>query len=317
MEQYKQYAISAMLAKFAYSNSDTLGDLWFKMRDSSRDTLSSVFKGVKEVPDFYSDTDTGAYAFSILKERTLYFVFRGTNDAQDALVNINVARVPFFEGLKQSHIKVHAGFKKQFDALKEPILKTLTKYMKHVETVQFVGHSLGGALATLFAGHVARFHRGYVDEFKHEIKVICHTFGSPRVGNKHFARWFQENVSDCARMMNREDPVAQMPLSARFEHVSDALCIMDDLTVKELPDTKWYWRLLGFRSKCCNPVLAHSCDQYIERLTKMYMDLKKKDASPVSTPVMKLDEVKINEVVEVKTDEVSAVYEAKVNAVAE
>jgi predicted lipase len=218
----------------------------------------------------------------MLKDRTLYFVFRGTNDAQDALVDIDLKRVPFFEGLKQSHIKVHEGFKKQFDALKEPILKTLTKYMKQVEIVQFVGHSLGGALATLFAGHVARFHRGFVDGFHREIKVVCHTFGSPRVGNKHFARWFQENVkaSDCARIMNLKDPVAQMPISAYFQHVSDAVCIMDDLSVKDVPDGKWYWRLANFKMNVCKPVLAHSCDQYIERLMKLYMNytnLKKTD----------------------------------------
>jgi predicted lipase len=315
MEQYKQYAISAMLAKFAYSSSDTLGDLWFKMRDSSRDTLSNVFKGVKEVPDFYNDKDTGAYAFSMLKDKTLYFVFRGTNDLQDAMVNIDLIRVPFFEGLKQSHIKVHGGFKRQFDVLKDGILNTLTKYMKQVETVQFVGHSLGGALATLFAGHVARFHRGYVDESKHEIKVVCHTFGSPRVGNKHFARWFQENVkaSDCARIINLKDPVAQIPISAYFQHVSDAVCIMDDLTVKDLPDGMWYWRLANFKMNVCKPVLAHSCDQYIERLMKIYTGMKNVDVTPVTTPVVKLDEVKINEVEEVKADEVSAVYEAKVN----
>ena len=283
MDQYKQYAISAMLAKFAYSNSDTLGDLWFKMRDSKRDTISNVFKGVKEVPEFYNDEKTGAYAFSMLKDRTLYFVFRGTNDTQDALVNIDLIRVPFFEGQKQSHIKVHGGFKKQFDVLKDGVLKTLTKYMKQVDTIQFVGHSLGGALATLFAGHVARFHRGYVDGFQREIKVVCHTFGSPRVGNKHFARWFQENVkaSDCARIMNREDPVAQIPISAYFQHVSDAVCIMDDLSVKDLPDGKWYWRLMNFRSNCCNPVLAHSCDQYIERLMKIFSEFKKDEVTLV------------------------------------
>jgi hypothetical protein len=65
MDQYKQYAISAMLAKFAYSNSDTLGDLWFKMRDSKRDTISNLFKGVKEVPEYYNNEASGAYAFSM------------------------------------------------------------------------------------------------------------------------------------------------------------------------------------------------------------------------------------------------------------
>jgi len=282
MDLYRQYAISAMLAKFAYSNSDTLGDLWFKMRDSKRDIVSNVFKGVREVPTYYNDDSTGAYGFSMLKDRTLYFVFRGTNDTQDAMVDLNLIRVPFFEGQKQSHIKVHGGFKRQFDALKDAVVKTVVKYIKNIDTIQFVGHSLGGALATLFAGHVARFYRGYVDGFLRELKVVCHTFGSPRVGNKHFARWFQENVkeSDCARIMNLRDPVAQMPISAYFQHVSDAVCIMDDLSVKDLPDGKWYWRLANFKMNVCKPVLAHSCDQYIERLMKLYMNytnLKKTD----------------------------------------
>ena len=268
MDLYKQYAISAMLAKFAYSNSDTLGDLWFKMRDSKRDVITNVFKGVKEVPEFYNDTATGAYAFSMLKDRTLFFVFRGTNDAQDAFVNLNLIRVPFFEGIKQCDIKVHGGFKKQFEALKEGVFKTLAKYMKDVDLVHFVGHSLGGALATLFAGEVGRLN---------EVKVVCHTFGSPRVGNKAYAKWFQENVKDSVRITNLRDPVVQIPISAYFQHVSDAKCIMDDLTVKDVPDGKWYWRLANFKINVCKPVLAHSCDQYIEGLMKLYMNYKKTD----------------------------------------
>lgn len=257
-----------MLAKFAYSNSDTLGDLWFKMRDSKRDVMTNVFKGVKEVPEFYSDKDTGAYAFSMVKDKTLYFVFRGTNDAQDALVNINLIRVPFFEGIKQCNIKVHGGFKKQFEALKEGVFKTLAKYLKEVDVVHFIGHSLGGALATLFAGEIARLN---------EVKVVCHTFGSPRVGNKDYATWFQENVKDSVRITNLRDPVVQIPISAYFQHVSDAVCIMDDMTVKDVPDGKWYWRLANFKVNVCKPIVAHSCDQYIERLMKLYMDFKKVD----------------------------------------
>lgn len=277
MDVYKEYAISAMLAKFAYSNSDTLGDLWYKMRDSRRTVLTNVFKGVRELPIFYSDTKTGASGFSMLKDKTLYFVFRGTNDLQDAIIDLDLIRAPFFDDLKQTHIKVHGGFKKQFEGLKDQVVRTVVRYIKQVEKIHFVGHSLGGALATLFAGHVSRYYRGYIDGFLRDVKVSCHTFGSPRVGNKHFVRWFKENVNDCARITNVRDPVAQMPLSGYFEHVSDAKCIMEDMTIKDIPDTKWYWRILNFRLKCCNPVLAHTCDQYIERLTKVYMEIKKKE----------------------------------------
>lgn len=277
MDLYKQYVISAMLAKFAYSNADTFGDLWFKMRDSKRDNISNIFKGVREVPIYYTDQSTGVYGFSILKDRTLYFSFRGTNELQDSIVNLGLKLIPFFEGMKQSHIKVHSGFMRQFTALKEPVITTIKKYLDRIDTIHFVGHSLGGALATLFAGYVARFHRGYMDRYHKDVDVVCHTFGAPRVGNRHYARWFQENVKLCARITNLNDPVAQMPCSAYFQHVSDTKCIMDDLTIKEIPDGPWYTRLFDFKLSCCAPALSHTCDQYIERLMKLYMEMKKNE----------------------------------------
>jgi len=263
-DTYKKYAISAILAKFAYSDPDSISDLWFKMRDSKRDSLMNVFRGVKDVPEFYSSKETGAQAFSIIKNGILYIVFRGTESSQDVVINLDIARVPLLPNNK--YILVHQGFLKQFNSLKDDIVKKIKNTFLNINEIICIGHSLGGALATLAAGYLGCL-------YKNDHEIICHTFGSPRVGNKHFMRWFQENVksSENARIINHADPVSQIPLSSRFEHVSDALCIMDNLTVKNLPDTKWYWRLLGFRSKCCNPVLAHSCDQYIECLMKIYM----------------------------------------------
>jgi hypothetical protein len=169
---------------------------------------------------------------------------------------------------------------KQFSVLRGPVMKTILKYMKDIETIKFIGHSLGGALATLFTGSVASLYS--------EINVICHTFGSPRVGNKNYALWFKKNVSssNCVRFMIREDPVAQMPISPYFYHVSDAKCIMKDMTVKDLPDNKWYLRLINFRINCCKPVLAHSCDRYIELLTKLYNNCKIIEEDDIQTIVI-------------------------------
>ena len=253
MESYKEYLNSALLAKCAYSNQEQL-----KMHDST-----DILNGVE--PEFYSDSETGAYAFSILKEKTLCFVFRGTNDIKDAIVDLDVLRVPFFEGKKLSNIRVHGGFMRQFTALKESVLEKIFLYSNRnkINTIQFVGHSLGGALATLFAGYISK-------SFNTEkIKIICHTFGSPRVGNKAYATWFQENGCSVARITNMKDPVSQMPISAYYQHVSDAICFNDDLSIKVVPDKQWYWRLMNFKMNVCKPVLEHSCDLYIERLMKL------------------------------------------------
>ena len=264
MEQYKEYVISAMLANVSYNTSEQISDLWLKTKDSNLEDISNILSGVEKLPEFYIDNETGAYAFSMLKEKTLYFIFRGTNDSQDVMVDLNFILVPFIEGNKKC--KVHGGFLKQFSVFKESVLKTVLENSNDIEHIKFIGHSLGAALATLFSGYIASLHP--------RLKVSCHTFGSPRVGNKHYAKWFQKNVSscNCCRIMNQKDPVAQIPMSGYFQHVSNAKCIMDDLTVKDLPDKKFFSRLANFKINCCKPVLAHSCEKYIENLIKLYED---------------------------------------------
>ena len=274
MEQYKDYFISAMLANFSYSSSEQLAELWVNTKDSNEE---NIFNGVEKVPECYNDDKTGAFAFVFKKEKTLYFVFRGTNDFQDVMIDLNFILVPFDEGNKKC--KVHRGFMTQFSVLKDPILKTICEHAKNIETIKCIGHSLGGALATLFAGYIASLHL--------KINVLCHTFGSPRVGNKNYAIWFKQNVSssNCVRIMNKKDPVAQIPISVYFHHVSDAKCIMSDLTVKNVPERIWYSRLSNLNINCCKPASAHSCEQYIEVLMKLYLNFKNIDNHTLSIQV--------------------------------
>ena len=261
MNPYKEYAISAMLAKFAYSEPDTLSDLWFKMRDSKRDSLTNIFKDIKEVPEFYSDSTTCAQAFSLVREGALVFVFRGTESLQDIIIDLDIRRVPYLNG----PMLVHAGFLEQFDSLKLALVKTVEKYSGKVEKILCIGHSLGGALATLASGHLGSL-------YNEKLPVTCHTFGSPRVGNKAYVEWYSKQVAFYVRITNEKDPICQMPFSYRFHHVVDAVCIKDDLTVNIVEDTKWYWRLLRFKSNCCFPALPHTCDKYIEHMVKLYKE---------------------------------------------
>ena len=274
MEQYKDYFISAMLSNFSYSSSEQLVELWNKTKNSNED---NIFNGVEKVPECYNDDKTGAFAFVFKKEKTLYFVFRGTNDFQDVMNDLNFILVPFDEGNKKC--KVHRGFMTQFNVLKDSILKTICEEAKNIETIKCIGHSLGGALATLFAGYIASLHQ--------KINVLCHTFGSPRVGNKNYSRWFKKNVSssNCVRIMNKKDPVAQIPISVYFYHVSDAKCIMNDLTVKNVPERLWYSRLSNLSINLCNPVSAHSCEQYIEVLMKLYLKFENIDRQTISVQI--------------------------------
>jgi len=83
--------------------------------------------------------------------------------------------------------------------------------------VKLVGHSLGGALATIAAADMIAATRFRVDELW--------TFGSPRVGDERFVRWlYDETLAGphviSWRVTHSHDPVVHLPLrSMGFAHV--------------------------------------------------------------------------------------------------
>ncbi|CAK0786084.1 hypothetical protein CVIRNUC_009297 [Coccomyxa viridis] len=70
------------------------------------------------------------------------------------------------------------------------------------------GHSLGGALAQLAAHDIATAAR---EQMTLRIKVICYTYGSPRVGNHSFAREYDKLVPHTWHLVNDQDAVARAP----------------------------------------------------------------------------------------------------------
>ena len=75
------------------------------------------------------------------------------------------------------------------------------------------GHSLGSALVTLMALDIV-----VNTPFK---QPTVYTFASPRVGDLHFANFFNAVVQDCHRIANRMDIVAHVPLPPLYIHVGD------------------------------------------------------------------------------------------------
>ena len=72
----------------------------------------------------------------------------------------------------------------------------------------FIGHSLGGALATIASFYYANYATKYT--FKSEPILI--TFGQPRVGNQLFAEYLTNNINQIYRIVRPKDPVTQIPL---------------------------------------------------------------------------------------------------------
>jgi Lipase (class 3) len=107
---------------------------------------------------------------------------------------------------------VHDGFWQAFSALKPRLNNSVADLAKGfpLYRIVFVGHSLGGALATLAAAHFST--PEMLD------RVYLSTFGSPRVGNRAFAKWLDSRIppnpamdAHSTRYVNGADPVCHLP----------------------------------------------------------------------------------------------------------
>jgi predicted lipase len=260
-EDYKSYALSAARAKVAYMSPNEVRTLWATA--SREKTLKQLlFKSVPSQPKFYDNKRTNGQVYTWKEDRVLHVVFRGTQERYDILVDLNIIRSRLFPS---SNILVHSGFLEQFKSLEENITSEITNNLNKIDTIHFAGHSLGGALATLAAAYYGKM-------YKNKLTVLCHTIGSPRVGNKAFTKLFAENVHEEIRITNEKDPIPLIPMSFLYRHVSNSICINDECSVEyAIKDTPWYWRIiyLPFSINYRAPVHCHSCNLYIERLLKL------------------------------------------------
>lgn len=144
---------------------------------------------------FFDGREAGEDAQAYLWERAdggLYLCFRGTESRSDVRADLDVRRTRIAPG-----VRVHSGFHRQFASLIGLIEAELAARTQPPERLVVCGHSLGGAVATIAAAHLA-----------------ASLFGSPRVGNRRFTKLVPQHL----RVNNDEDPVPMLPMSLRFVH---------------------------------------------------------------------------------------------------
>lgn len=115
---------------------------------------------------------------------------------------------------------VHSGFLTAYDSVRADIhalVDALLEDEKEPWTIYLTGHSLGGALATLCSFDLA------LSTWKYpKPHLIMYNYGSPRVGNKRFARKFNELVPNAYRIVNGLDAVCTVPRLLGYCHVGHA-----------------------------------------------------------------------------------------------
>jgi hypothetical protein len=137
-------------------------------------------------------------SFGQHKGEGLYaMTFRGTVSSTNWLTNFKLL-AHHWKGMV-----IHKGF---FDALephKQVLIKELKKIAANHDRILITGHSLGGALATLFSYYVA--------EAFPKIAVQLITVGAPRVGDLHFADALETKLHLIYRVAARCDPIPTTP----------------------------------------------------------------------------------------------------------
>ena len=171
---------------------------------------------------------TQAFVARDKKTRNLVICFRGSNDLQDWISNVRYCQRKAEKGAG----KVHTGFVASLNHVYRDVLKYVEKNYDG-NGITCMGHSLGGALATLMASRLANRNKSYVP-------IEIYTFGSPRVGNKKFVKALDKKDVTHHRFVNNNDCVPKLPWFQVYHHHGDLYYIDYDgniHTTKSLTQT--------------------------------------------------------------------------------
>jgi pimeloyl-ACP methyl ester carboxylesterase len=150
-------------------------------------------------------------AFVFRGERDLIIAFRGTDSVGDARLDLRFWRKKVV-GLKGTW---HRGFVQALDVVFWQLLSKL-HFQGYDRRVWITGHSLGGALAVLFAARLA----GHKNSLA--IDGVL-TLGAPRVASILGARWLDKRMkSRILQLENAGDEVTHVPMAfLGYRHVGE------------------------------------------------------------------------------------------------
>lgn len=176
----------------------------YQNKDSSLGSFKQILKaaGFDYIDHFDKVSTQGFVCRKKVEGDDPYLVlaFRGTEKRiDDWLTDANA--IP----KQKDGYRVHGGFYKAYELVKEDIASILSRSECHGENGELLplyitGHSLGGALALLATKYLAADSAG-----------ACYTYGAPRVADYEF---FFDIKTPVYRVVNSSDIVPRVPLGA-------------------------------------------------------------------------------------------------------
>ena len=169
----------------------------------------------------------------LLNERynKILVLFPGTRNSAPQLFQefIGLAMKAFSSD--NSKVRVMKYFKELYSYLSNKVFNSLNRLLnsnleyKRYQVI-FEGHSLGGAISTLFAYEFARNHRN-----DNQNSPVLITYGSPKVGNEAFKQSIDKLVPHIFRIVHYGDMVPKIPpniFGSTFYHTKGHALITKD-----------------------------------------------------------------------------------------
>ena len=216
---------------------------------------------------------------------TVVVSFRGTREIVDwSIANLKAFPVLLRDCPEAPDVFVHRGFQRTLDygdkTTELRSLDAIIEYLKEYDLLNrkivITGHSLGGALAILFA---AKFRSLFPYVVESNLEQVI-TFGSPAVGLSRFKEFYGDLAEKTIRVVNNADAVPFTP-PFFYKHVGTEIWLQ-----KSGVSTNVGWperiknALKGPFSKLASD---HSMTAYIEQLKKEIrtMELHNKLMQPI------------------------------------
>jgi len=142
--------------------------------------------------------------------------FRGTQSIAEAKIDADIGFAGFKTQGGEDKGNIHRGFERGFADIRNQLDDELRMmrdfgYMKEGASLQFAGHSLGGALSDIASTY-------YAGMFP-EAQVITTTLGAPMTGDKAFAEYSKSLPNlHRTRIVSDSDPVARTPIPG-MQHI--------------------------------------------------------------------------------------------------
>ena len=161
---------------------------------------------------------SSSQACVIAHEGYVAAVFRGTDEIADWLDNLNV--VPISGPFGKVHKGFHNALMDVWPSMRQTIRAIRSKDERR-RPLWLTGHSLGGALATIAASFLVEDDESFFGVY---------TFGSPRCGDKEFARVYKvEAGARTYRFQNNNDIVSRVPARMMgYRHVGSFVYIKEN-----------------------------------------------------------------------------------------